>query len=172
MFADIFVLATGSWSHAIASELDLNVPILGGKGYSLIIDRLAIQPEIPIMIIDRKIAITPRQNSLRIAGTLELVNQDFSITERRVKAIFDGAKQFLDVPENIKVHETWRGLRPCTPDGLPIIGWAKSYSNLMMACGHQMLGLQTGLGTGQLVSDLIMTGKSDLQRSVYNPARF
>ena len=172
MQADVFVLATGSWSQAIAAELDLNVPILGGKGYALIVDRLTTQPQIPIMIVDRKIAITPRQDSLRIAGTLELVNQDFSITERRVKAIFEGAKQFLDIPENIKVHETWRGLRPCTPDGVPLIGWAKNYQNLMMACGHQMLGLQSGLGTGQLVSDLITTGQSELQRDVYNPARF
>jgi D-amino-acid dehydrogenase len=172
MHADVFVLATGSWSQAIASELDLNVPILGGKGYALIVDRLASQPEIPIMIVDRKIAITPRLNSLRIAGTLELVNQDFAITDRRVKAIFDGAKEFLTIPEDIKVHETWRGLRPCTPDGVPLIGWAKNYHNLMMACGHQMLGLQSGLGTGQLVSDLIVNGKSDLQREVYDPARF
>lgn len=172
MHSDVFVLATGSWSQALASELSLNVPILGGKGYALIVDRLKSQPQIPIMIVDRKIAITPRQDSLRIAGTLELVNQDFSITERRVKAIFDGAKEFLNIPENIKVHETWRGLRPCTPDGVPLIGWAQGYHNLMLACGHQMLGLQSGLGTGQLVSDLIVSGKSELQRSVYDPSRF
>ena len=172
MFSDVFVLATGSWSQAIASELDLNVPILGGKGYALIVDKLKSQPQIPIMILDRKIAITPRSDSLRIAGTLELVNQDFSVTDRRVQAIFNGAKEFLNIPEDIKVHETWRGLRPCTPDGVPLIGWASGYQNLMMACGHQMLGLQSGLGTGQLVSDLLLTGKSDLYRSVYDPARF
>lgn len=172
MVSDSFVLAAGSWSQALADELSLNVPILGGKGYALIVDKLEAQPKVPIMIVDRKIAITPRANSLRIAGTLELVNQDFSITERRVKAIFDGAKEFLQIPNDIKVHETWRGLRPCTPDGVPLIGWAKDYNNLMMACGHQMLGLQAGLGTGQLVSDLVMKGTSDLQRSVYDPARF
>ncbi|WP_409477413.1 NAD(P)/FAD-dependent oxidoreductase [Pseudobdellovibrio sp. HCB154] len=172
MVSDSFVLAAGSWSQALADELSLNVPILGGKGYALIVDKLEAQPKVPIMIVDRKIAITPRANSLRIAGTLELVNQDFSITERRVKAIFDGAKEFLQIPNDIKVHETWRGLRPCTPDGVPLIGWAKDYNNLMMACGHQMLGLQAGLGTGQLVSDLVIKGTSDLQRSVYDPARF
>lgn len=172
MVSDAFVLAAGSWSQALADDLSLNVPILGGKGYALIVDKLQAQPEVPIMIVDRKIAITPRANSLRIAGTLELVNQDFSITERRVKAIFDGAKEFLQIPNDIKVHETWRGLRPCTPDGVPLIGWAKNYNNLMMACGHQMLGLQAGLGTGQLVSDLVVKGTSDLQRAVYDPARF
>lgn len=172
MVSDAFVLAAGSWSQALADELSLNVPILGGKGYALIVDKLEVQPKMPIMIVDRKIAITPRANSLRIAGTLELVNQDFSITERRVKAIFDGAKEFLQIPNDIKVHETWRGLRPCTPDGVPLIGWAKNYNNLMMACGHQMLGLQAGLGTGQLVSDLVIKGTSDLQRAVYDPGRF
>lgn len=172
MVSDVFVMATGSWSQALAAQLDMNVPILGGKGYALIVDKLEAQPQIPIMIVDRKIAITPRANSLRIAGTLELVNQDFSVTERRVKAIFDGAKEYLKIPNDIKIHETWKGLRPCTPDGVPLIGWSKNYSNLMMACGHQMLGLQSGIGTGQLVSDLIVNGQSELNRSVYDPARF
>lgn len=170
--AEIYVLATGSWSQAIAKELKLSVPILGGKGYALIVPPLNPQPQHPLMLIEKKIAITPRTNSLRIAGTLELVNQDFTITQRRVEAIIKGAREFLTVPQDLKVEETWRGLRPCTPDGVPLIGFSNRISNLALACGHQMLGLQTGFGTGQLLSELIMSGGSDLDRSVYNPNRF
>ena len=170
--ADTYVLATGSWSQAIAKELKLSVPILGGKGYAMIVPPLSPQPQHPMMLIEKKIAITPRKNSLRIAGTLELVNQDFSITERRVQNIIKGAREFLPVPQDLKVEETWRGLRPCTPDGVPLIGFSNRISNLALACGHQMLGLQSGFGTGQLLADLIVTGKSDLDRPVYNPNRF
>ena len=138
----------------------------------MIIEPLSVQPKIPLMLIEKKIAITPRDVSLRIAGTLELVNQDFSITERRVKAILRGSREFLSVPEKVEMKELWRGLRPCTPDGVPLIGYTKKVNNLMLACGHQMLGLQSGYGTGQLVADLITKGRSDLNREVYNPDRF
>ncbi len=170
--AESYVLATGSWSHQIAKKLNLRIPILGGKGYSMIIEPLTVQPKIPLMLIEKKIAITPREGSLRIAGTLELVNQDFSITERRVKAILRGSREFLPVPEKVEMKELWRGLRPCTPDGVPLIGYTKKINNLMLACGHQMLGLQSGYGTGQLVADLMTKGESDLNREVYNPDRF
>jgi D-amino-acid dehydrogenase len=170
--ADVYVLATGSWSTDLAREIGLSVPILGGKGYAMIVPQLNPQPQHPMMLIEKKIAITPRQGSLRIAGTLELVNQDFSITERRVQSIVRGAREFLPVPEKLEVQELWRGLRPCTPDGVPLIGFTKKLSNLALACGHQMLGLQAGFGTGKLLSELILNGKSDLDRAVYNPDRF
>lgn len=166
------VLATGSWSKDIAQQLGLRVPILGGKGYAIITDKMSPNPKHPIMCIDKKIAITPRHDSLRIAGTLELVDQDFSITERRVSAIKKGAKEFLNLPSEIKVHELWRGLRPCTPDGVPLIGYSKKVSNLMLACGHQMLGLQAGLGTGILVADLMQNKKVNYNLDVLNPDRF
>ncbi len=170
--AENYVLATGSWSTELAKKLRLSVPILGGKGYAMIVPPLNPQPLHPMMLIEKKIAITPREGSLRIAGTLELVNQDFSITEKRVKAILRGSREFLAVPENPQVSEIWRGLRPCTPDGVPMIGFSKQISNLMLACGHQMLGLQSGFGTGKLVAELMIQGTSTLDRKVYDPNRF
>ncbi len=170
--ASKYVLATGSWSNELARQLKISVPILGGKGYSLILPKLEVQPKIPVMFVERKIAITPRKNSLRIAGTLELVNQDFSHTQRRIEAIKSGAKKILQIPADVQYQETWSGLRPCTPDGVPMIGNSKNISNLVLACGHQMLGLQSGYGSGKLVSDLIINGKSELDRSVFNPNRF
>ncbi|MEK2644503.1 NAD(P)/FAD-dependent oxidoreductase [Bdellovibrio sp. BCCA] len=153
------VMATGSWSKSLARIMRLRVPVLGGKGYAMIVPPLEKQPQYPMMLVEKKIAITPRQNSLRIAGTLELVDQDFSITPQRVENIKKGAREFLHLPQELQVQELWAGLRPCTPDGVPLIGYHKNISNLMLALGHQMLGLQSGAGTGLLVSDLL-EGKS------------
>ncbi|MGZ3744122.1 MAG: NAD(P)/FAD-dependent oxidoreductase [Pseudobdellovibrionaceae bacterium] len=153
------VMATGSWSKSLARLLRLKVPILGGKGYAMIVPSLEKQPQYPLMLVEKKIAITPRQNTLRIAGTLELVDQDFSITQKRVENIKRGAREFLHLPEDLQVQELWAGLRPCTPDGVPLIGYHKNISNLVLAVGHQMLGLQSGAGTGLLVADL-MEGKT------------
>lgn len=172
MKVDTLVLAAGSWSTALSKKLKLNIPIMGGKGYAMIVPPLTKQPKHPMMLVEKKIAVTPRDGSLRIAGTLELVDQDFSITERRVKAIQKGAREFLELPEQLEVKELWRGLRPCTPDGVPLIGFSTKVPNLMLATGHQMLGLQTGTGTGKLVADLVEGKQPWLDTSVFNPMRF
>lgn len=170
--ADSVVMATGSWSEELGRNLGLSIPILGGKGYAMIVPPLNNQPKIPLMLVEKKIAVTPRQGSLRIAGTLELVNQDFTITQRRVDAIVKGTRQYLSLPEKLEVTELWNGLRPCTPDGVPLIGWTKKHSNLMLACGHQMLGLQAGLGTGIMVREMMMGQAPTVATKVFNPNRF
>ena len=170
--ADHYVLATGAWSHDIARTLRLNVPILSGKGYSLIIEPFVPAPQMPIMLIDKKIAITPMTGRTKLAGTLELVGTDESITQRRVAAIVCGARQFLNVPENPKVIELWRGLRPCTPDGVPIIGRSGKIDNLFLAAGHQMLGLQTAPASGRLLADLVLGATPAIDPEPFRPSRF
>ena len=54
--------------------------------------------------------------------------------------------------------EIWRGLRPCTPDGMPLIGRARGRGDVYLATGHQMAGLKTATGTGVLLAQL-MTGE-------------
>jgi len=170
--ADQFVLATGSWSPRIAQTLELRVPVLGGKGYAIITDPLEPNPLRPMMLVEKKVAVTPRAGTLRLAGTLELVNQDETFTTRRVEAIVRGAREFMNVPEKIEYHEIWRGLRPCTPDGVPIIGRTARYPNLILATGHQMLGLQSATGTGKLVADLALNRKPDVDPEPFRATRF
>lgn len=166
------VIATGSWSKSLGKLLRLRVPILGGKGYAMIVPPLEKQPQYPMMLVEKKIAVTPRQNSLRIAGTLELVDQDFSITQKRVENIKRGAREFLYLPEELQIQELWAGLRPCTPDGVPLIGYHKTLSNMMIAAGHQMLGLQSGAGTGLLVADLLEGKTPFVDTKVLDANRF
>lgn len=170
--AQQFVLATGSWSKSLAEQLDLNVPILGGKGYSWVIENPSVKPKIPVMFLERKIAITPHAHGLRVAGTLELVDQDFSMSERRVRAIDRGLREILPITNPLELDKVWTGLRPCTPDGLPLIGFVPHIPNLMMACGHQMLGLQSGLGTGSFVADLFEKKATELDSVLVSPDRF
>ncbi len=170
--ADQFVLATGSWSRHIGQTLDLKIPVLGGKGYAIITDPLGPNPQRPMMLVEKKVAVTPRNGTLRLAGTLELVNQDETFTTRRVEAIVRGAREFMNVPESIRYHEIWRGLRPCTPDGVPVIGRTKRYQNLLLATGHQMLGLQSATGTGKLVADLALGKPTDVDPKPFRADRF
>lgn len=167
-----FVLCAGSWSESLSRRLQLNVPVLGGKGYALITKKLEKNPKIPLMLLEKKIAVTPRQNSLRLAGTLELVKLDFAITPRRVNAIIKGSRQFLELPEKLEISEVWRGLRPCTPDGVPVIGYSSRFSNFFIHTGHQMLGLQSAMGSGKLAAELCLKKAPSFDPAPFKPERF
>lgn len=170
--ANLVVIAMGTWSQILAHQLNLSIPVMGGKGYSLIVKNFKTKPQYPMMLIEKKIAITPRADSVRVAGTLELVRNDESISPRRVQAIIKGAQQFFELPPELDIQETWRGLRPCTPDGVPMIGFSNRYKNLFYCTGHQMLGLQSAPGSARLAMELI-TGKSPYVNSKpFDPNRF
>jgi D-amino-acid dehydrogenase len=166
------VLAMGTWSRTIARRLGVSVPILGGKGYSMITNSFETKPRHPIMIVERKIAVTPRADSVRLAGTLELVDQDDSITTRRVQNILTGSQEYLKMQSDVQVSEIWRGLRPCTPDGVPMIGFSKKIPNLVYNVGHQMLGLQSAPGSARLAADLIIGRNPIADPKPFRPERF
>jgi len=170
--ADQYVLATGTWSRQIGRQLKLRIPVLGGKGYAAIVAPFTPTPRIPMMLVERKIAVTPRRGSVRLAGTLELVEGGRGISPRRLDAILNGSRKYLAVPENVQFSEAWAGLRPCTPDGVPVIGRPGRFDNLTVATGHQMLGLQSAPGTGRLVADIVLGRKPTFDPAPFNPDRF
>lgn len=155
------VLAGGAWSPGIASELGLKLPIQPAKGYSVTFERPDRCPAIPASLAESKVAVTPMGEMLRFGGTLELAGMDLSINKRRVAAILNAVSGYLpDLdPNRLKHIETWRGLRPCTPDGLPFLGRSRTYENLTVAAGHAMIGISLGPITGKLVSQVI-TGRT------------
>lgn len=172
--ADVVVLATGAWSRPLARRLRLRLPVLGGKGYAVIVPRFEPAPARPVMLLERKIAVTPRPGSstVRFAGTLELVDGDFGVSPRRVAAILRGAREMFRVPAEAPVAEVWRGLRPCTPDGLPIIGFARAPRNVFVLTGHQMLGLHTAPASGKLAAELVLGRTPSFDAAPYRADRF
>ena len=156
---DHILLAAGSWSEDLGRMLGLRIPVLGAKGYSMLLPKADPHPLRSIYLIERKVAVNPHHDGLRIAGTLELVKNDFSINQRRVAVILRGAQAMLNIGEAPIVQSLWRGLRPCTPDGMPVIGCARGRGDIWLATGHQMTGLKTAPATGVLLAQL-MTGET------------
>ena len=149
------VVATGPWSEGLGQMLGFRLPVIGAKGYSIVLPPANPHPQRSIYLIERKIAVNPHRDALRIAGTLELVRHDFSINARRVDVIVRGAKGMLNIGEAPAASEIWRGLRPCTPDGMPVIGRARGRGDVWLATGHQMAGLKAAPGTGLLLAQLM-----------------
>jgi D-amino-acid dehydrogenase len=110
---------------------------------------------------DAKVGLTPMGDWLRFAGTLELAGMDMAVNQRRVQAILRSVPLImpdLDL-DSLELVEVWRGLRPCTPDGLPFLGRSSRHSNLTVAAGHAMIGMSMGPISGKLVADVV-TGEA------------
>ncbi len=150
------VLAAGAWSPQIARDLALELPVQAAKGYSLTYKAPPVGPRLPLLLEEARVAVTPLGPLLRFAGMLEFAGLDLSINPRRTAAIAAAPGQYLDldVPALEQV-EVWAGLRPVTPDGLPLIGRAPGLENLVVATGHAMLGMSLAPVTGKLVADLV-----------------
>ncbi|HKY54411.1 MAG TPA: FAD-binding oxidoreductase, partial [Anaerolineales bacterium] len=166
------ILATGSWSPEVARNLKLRIPIQAAKGYSITLENPSVTPKIPISLAEARVVVNPLGDSLRIAGTLELAGMDFSINSRRVEAMRKASRGYLPGLEEAKVIEIWRGLRPCTPDGLPIISRSQNFENLIIAAGHAMLGMSLGPITGKLVSQLVNGEKTEVDVFPFRMERF
>lgn len=149
------VLAAGSWSPKLVRDLKLALPIQPAKGYSITVKCEDRDQAFPVTLMESKVIVTPMGGILRFAGTLELAGLDFSINQRRLDAIQRAVPEYLVGMDEYELLEIWRGLRPLTPDGLPIIGRSHSWKNLMIATGHGMQGLVLGPITGKIVSQLM-----------------
>ena len=126
------------------------------------------------MAHEARAALAPMGTSIRMAGTLELGGMNTRIDRRRVRAIVAGVGRFLTLPGGMQFDhgQVWCGLRPCTPDGLPVIGRPSSHENLIVATGHAMIGMTLGPITGRLVSQLATGDEPEMNVAPLAPDRF
>ena len=170
--ADAFVLATGAWSPLLNDHLGCRLPIQPGKGYSMTTTRPTKCPKIPMIFEEHRVAVTPMQTGYRLGSMMEFVGYDDSVSPKRLDYLKHAASLYLDEPAGDTVQETWSGWRPMTPDGLPIIGRSPAMDNVMIAAGHNMLGLSMATGTGKLVAELMDGRATHIDPKPYSPGRF
>lgn len=169
---DFVVIATGSWSPILTKQLGVELLLQAGKGYSFTLSDMDKNIHIPSILLEKRVAVTPMGNQLRIGGTMEISGLDLSINKNRVKGIVDAINGYY--PEmNVRFPKhIWRGLRPCSPDGLPYIGLLDNFQNAALATGHGMMGLSLGPVTGKLISQLVLGKKTEIELEPLSPTRF
>ncbi len=153
--AEHVILAAGALSPSVAKDLKLNIPIQPARGYSMTMSATKTMPSHALILGERRIAVSPVGGLLRFTGRLEVGNYSMEPNPIWLQRIENSAREYLHLDEKLDVKETWAGLRPTTPDGMPIIGRSPNHSNLILATGHAMLGLSLGPGTGQVVAEML-----------------
>ena len=168
------ILAGGSWSKDLVRQLHIKLSMEPAKGYSATFKRPPSCPDIPFMMAETKVVLTPMGDMLRLAGTLELAGFDMSINNRRLQAILNSIPAYFpdfDV-SSLELIEIWRGLRPCSPDGLPYIGRPRRYDNVIVATGHGMKGISLAPVTGKLVTQLAVHEQPQVDMTALSIERF
>lgn len=172
--ANEVILAAGAWSAALARQIGVDLPIQPAKGYSVTYSDPSETPDLPYVHTETKVAVTPMDGQVRCAGTLELAGFDGAVDSERATPILEEAARYVphvrpDAPEQENV---WAGFRPCTPDGLPVIGRVPSIDNLVIATGHGMMGVSMSPITGQLVTKIVQGDSLPMDSSPLSPTRF
>jgi D-amino-acid dehydrogenase len=172
--ARTIVLALGSWSPALMGSLNVSLPVQAGKGYSITLDHLPLKMNTPFILAEARVVLTPMAGKLRLAGTMELSGVNLTIRPRRVQAIISSAARYFPDfnPESVRALPAWTGMRPLSPDGLPIIGRFSKHPNIIAATGHSMLGITLAPATGKLISEMLADRPTSVPLMPFSPARF
>lgn len=161
--ADAYVLALGSYSPRLVAPIELKVPVYPVKGYSLtapITDKTRV-PTSTVNDETFKVAMTRFDDRIRIGGTAELTGWRLKLSADRRETLELSFREMFGGADLSKATY-WTGLRPCTPDGTPIVGPAPRYSNLWLNTGHGTLGWTMACGSGKLLADRISGRRTDI----------
>ncbi|MDP6475308.1 MAG: D-amino acid dehydrogenase [Alphaproteobacteria bacterium] len=171
--ADAYVMSLGSFSPLILRKIGIRVPIYPLKGYSVTIPTGGHQgaPGVAIHEGSRRIVMCRIGDRLRAAGTAELTGYDLSISPTRTQAILDVTMALFPDCGDAAKAERWAGLRPMTPDCLPILGRTR-YTNLYMDTGHGSTGWTYACGSGRIIADMISGKQPDIDLAGLTADRF
>ncbi len=169
---EMVVLAAGAWSSSLGEKIGMKLSLQPAKGYVISTRSPVNFPSFPLYLSEAKVAITPLEDSLRIAGALEFEGMDFKIRKKSVFRILKSSQDYLKQTGSLDVFAVSSGLRPCTPDGLPFIARHPELHNFIIATGHGMLGITLAPITGKLVSQIVRDEAPDIDLSPFRLFRF
>lgn len=159
---DHLVIAAGNGSRALLRSLKIDLPIYPLKGYSLTVPYPKTKDIVPTMSLTdyaHKTVYAKLGSQLRIAAMVDIGYAKSGIRPKRVAALKSNIEQTFPQLEGLDKAQVWSGLRPATPEGLPILG-RTPYKNLWLNVGHGSLGFTLAAGSAAVLAELITDHRS------------
>ncbi|MFC3678009.1 NAD(P)/FAD-dependent oxidoreductase [Ferrovibrio xuzhouensis] len=172
---DRAVIAAGARAKPLAAAAGDAVPLDVERGYHVSIAGTNRGPRTPIMVSDRKLAVTMTERGLRGAGQVEIAGLARAPDWRRAEVLRRHLLGlFPDLPRDLPAErvKTWMGFRPSMPDGLPCIGRASATPDVIHAFGHGHIGLVSSARTGRVVAQLLADVEPEIPLAPFDPRRF
>ena len=167
--AKTYVLAAGCWSGELAAPLGLNLPLAPCRGEMM---EFATPRELPLVVRAGIHYLVPRPEQRVLVGTTaEYVGYEKAVTGQGLRSILEGAARLAPLVNGLRFQRAWAGLRPDTPDHLPILGYGE-IENLVFSTGHFRNGILLAPLTAEIISELILKGSTSRPIEAYRPTRF
>lgn len=166
--ADHYILCAGPEAAALAQPLRLSLPIYPVKGYSVTFetDGSILLPNIPLLDWGRKICITRFGKRIRATGFAEFGGYNFDLSPSRLQSLRASLIDLFPSLNSVTEIRNWAGLRPVTPDGLPILG-ESPFSNLFLNVGHGTQGWGLSSGCAEIVADVVSGRQPEIPLGPY-----
>ncbi len=169
--AAVTVLAAGAWSGTLAATLGLSLPVGPAKGQ--IVEANVTPARLRLLVSSPAVYLVPRGGGrVLIGATVEHVGFDKRVTLDAIVGLGQAAMAICPMLRAAGVERSWAGLRPHSPDGLPILGEAPGLPGLVLATGHFRNGILLTPITARLIAELILSGRPSRSLDPFSAARF
>jgi D-amino-acid dehydrogenase len=167
---DLVVLAAGAFSKELAAQAGLRLPLEAERGYHVMLPHPEPTLSRPVYSVEHAFLLAPMEDGVRLTGGVELASPTAPPDYRRIRRL---ARRAIDILPGLepRILSEWQGCRPSLPDSLPVLGQAPGRPNLLLAFGHQHVGLTLGPLTGRIVADLAAGRHPGLDLAPYRPDR-
>jgi D-amino-acid dehydrogenase len=169
---DHAVLASGVEAGYLARQVGLSIPLRGGRGYVIDVEAPQGTLAMPVRLKEHRVVVTPLEDRVRVCGSMEFGDENRPADLRRADMLLAVAARAVPGLKGQRVIDRWAGERPCSPDGVPLIGKTAATANLSIAAGHGMWGLILAPITARVISNELIDGNSNGQYPWLNPDRF
>jgi D-amino-acid dehydrogenase len=171
--ADRVVVSAGLATTPLFRRVGVRVPLVGARGYSVTLAGRGTPPRHALYLAEAKLGLSPFAGGVRIAGVFELGAREAEAPPDAGERLMAAARPYLSgwLPEAESPVHAWAGLRPATPDGLPLIGELPGLAGVYLATGHGMLGVTLAPATAALLAPLVLEGRAAPELAPFDPAR-
>jgi glycine oxidase len=169
--ADAYVIASGAWSGLLLDKLGLQAPIRPVKGQMLLY-RIAPQHFGNIVLYQGKYIIPRQDGHVLVGSTMEDVGFDKQLTDDAAAELGGFAQGLIPALNEQALVKQWAGLRPASPDGIPMIGAVPELDNLYINAGHYRNGVCMGPATAHMLADIVSGNRPIFAPDAYLPSNF
>jgi glycine oxidase len=171
VYAESVVVANGAWSSELVRPLGLLLPVKPMRGQMLAVR--TVPRAVSQVIYGRHMYMVPRPDGETLVGaTVEDVGFRKEVTLEGLEELIQAGRRIAPGIMGQPVMRTWAGLRPGSPDGLPLVGTLEGMPGLVLAVGHHRNGILLGPMTGVLVKQLLVDHVSSPHLDLLRPERF
>lgn len=168
---DRICFAAGAWTASLLQPLGFSIPVKPVRG-QIVQLQLPAQPFRCVIELGRRYLVPRRDGLILIGSTEEDAGFAKHTTTEGVAGLLDFAKSLIPSLAHAEVVHTWAGLRPGSPDELPLLGRVPGFSNAYIGAGHFRSGLQMSPATGTILADLMLGDTPAISLDGFHADRF